>query len=129
MVVLFDGVCNLCNAWVNFVIDHDRFGVFVFGAQQSARGRAILEELHLPAPVLAGIVVVAGRRVYTDSAAILEVCARLPPPWRLIGFLRIIPRPIRDAVYRWVARHRYAWFGKSATCRVPAPELEHRFLT
>ncbi len=129
IVVLFDGVCNLCNAWVNFVIDHDPSETFVFGAQQSARGRAMLAEMGLPGPVLPGVVVVAADRILTDSAAILEICARLAPPWRFFALFRMIPRPLRDAVYRWVARHRYAWFGTSAACRIPTPELAHRFLT
>lgn len=127
-VILFDGVCNLCNAWVNFVIDRDRAEIFSFGAQQSAGGQAMLGTLHLTGQDLAGIILVAGDRVYTDSTAILEIYARLPDPWKLVALLRFIPRPLRDAVYRWVTRHRYKWFGRSAACRVPTPQLQRRFL-
>jgi predicted DCC family thiol-disulfide oxidoreductase YuxK len=127
-LILFDGVCNLCNAWVNFVIDHDRAESFFFGAQQSAGGQAILGALHLKGQDLAGIILVVGSRVYIDSTAILEICARLPRPWKYVALLRLIPRPFRDAVYRWLARHRYKWFGRSAACRVPTPQLQRRFL-
>lgn len=127
-VILFDGVCNLCNAWINFVIDHDRSETFSFGTQQSAGGRAVLDTLHLTGRDLAGIILVADGRVSTDSTAILEIYRRLAGPWRYIALLRVIPRPVRDAVYRWVARHRYKWFGKSDTCRVPTPQLRRRFL-
>ena len=127
-VILFDGVCNLCNTWVNFVIDRDRAEIFSFGAQQSAGGQAMLGALHLTGQDLAGIILVAGDRVYTDSTAMLEIYARLPDPWKLVALLRFIPRPLRDAVYRWVTRHRYKWFGRSAACRVPTPQLQRRFL-
>jgi predicted DCC family thiol-disulfide oxidoreductase YuxK len=127
-VILFDGVCNLCNAWVNFVIDHDRSETFAFGAQQSAGGRAVLDALRWTGRDLAGIILVADGRVYADSTAILEIYRRLGSPWRYFALLRIIPRPVRDAVYHWVARHRYKWFGKSETCRVPTPQLRRRFL-
>ena len=128
-VILFDGVCNLCNALVNFVIDRDRAEIFSFGAQQSAGGRAMLSGLHLTGADLAGIVLVTDSRVYTDSTAILEICARLPSPWKYIALLRLVPRPVRDTLYRGITRHRYQWFGRSAACRVPTAELTRRFLT
>ena len=128
-VILFDGVCNLCNTFVNFVIDRDRDEIFSFGAQQSAGGRKLLDGLHLTERALAGIILAADGRVYTDSAAILEICARLPRPWKLVAGFRFIPRPLRDTVYRWITRHRYQWFGRSAECRVPTPELARRFLS
>jgi predicted DCC family thiol-disulfide oxidoreductase YuxK len=127
-IILFDGVCNLCNAWVNFVIDRDRAETFSFGAQQSAGGQALLGALRLEGRDLAGIVLVAGGRAYTDSTAILEICARLPRPWTYLARLRLIPRPVRDALYRWISRHRYKWFGKCTACRVPTPQLQRRFL-
>jgi predicted DCC family thiol-disulfide oxidoreductase YuxK len=128
-VILFDGVCNLCNAWVNFVIDRDPSERFSFGAQQSAGGQALLGTLRLAGRDLAGIILVADDSVFTDSTAIIEICARLPAPSRYLAWLRIVPRPVRDTAYRWVARHRYEWFGTSATCRVPTPELRRRFLS
>jgi predicted DCC family thiol-disulfide oxidoreductase YuxK len=127
-VILFDGVCNLCNGLVNFIIDHDRTEIFSFGAQQSAGGQTMLNGLHLGRPDLRGIVLVVGQRVYTDSTAILEIFARLPRPWNFLAALRFIPRPVRDAVYGWIARHRYQWFGRSGACRVPTPQLARRFL-
>ena len=127
-VILFDGVCNLCNALVNFVLDRDRAETFSFGAQQAAAGQTMLGALHLEGRELAGIILVAGGRVYTDSTAILEICARLPRPWKWVALLRRVPRPVRDAVYRWITTHRYKWFGTSATCRIPTPQLQRRFL-
>lgn len=128
MVILFDGVCNLCSAWVNFVIDHDASGHFYFAAQQSAAGQAIMRAHDLTGRRLSAIVLVAGERVYIGSSAILQICARLRQPWRILAVLRIIPRPFRDVVYGQVARHRYRWFGKSDMCRVPRPELKRRFI-
>ena len=127
-VILFDGVCNLCNALVNFVIDRDRAETFRFGAQQSAGGRTMLDRLHLTGRDLGGIILVADGRAYRDSTAILEICARLPRPWKYLALLRFVPRRIRDAVYRWITGHRYQWFGRSTACRVPTPQLVRRFL-
>jgi predicted DCC family thiol-disulfide oxidoreductase YuxK len=127
-VILFDGVCNLCNAWVNFVIDWDPAGTFYFAAQQSTAGQAIIRAHDLGDSPLSAIVLVAEERVYIGSSAILQICARLRNPWRTLAVLRVIPRPLRDFLYGLIARHRYRWFGKSDTCRVPTPEIKRRFI-
>lgn len=88
----------------------------------------MLHGMHLTGRDLAGIILVVNGRVYTDSTAILEICARLSRPWNFIAMLRLIPRSVRDILYRWITRHRYEWFGRSATCRVPTPQLARRFL-
>ena len=128
-VVLFDGVCNLCNGAVQFIIDRDPQAHFRFAAQQSEPGAALLARVGRP---LSGepdtIVLVEGGRVYERSDAALRIARRLSGAWRLLALLRVVPRPLRDAVYGLVARSRYRVFGRSAECRVPTPELRARFL-
>ena len=130
-VVLFDGVCNLCNAAVNFIIDRDPRGVFRFAALQSAFGERELARLGIPPP--AGdpetILLVENGRVHARSTAALRISRRLSGLWPLLALLVVVPRPVRDAVYGWVARNRYRWFGRTSdVCRVPTPELRARFL-
>jgi predicted DCC family thiol-disulfide oxidoreductase YuxK len=129
-VVMFDGVCNLCNGAVRFVIDRDPAGVFRFAALQSDAGRALLARLgvQLAPGDPETIVLVEGGRVYERSDAAVRIARRLAGPWRLFALLAIVPRRLRDAVYRFVARHRYRWFGRTAECRVPTPALRARFL-
>jgi predicted DCC family thiol-disulfide oxidoreductase YuxK len=127
-VVLFDGVCNLCNAWVRFVFRHDPTGIFRFAAQQSAIGQAMIEERVSGSPQLSSVILIAGDSVYTESTAVLEICARLAPPWSWIALARIIPRQLRDACYRFVVQHRYRWFGRTDKCQLPSAELKSRFI-
>lgn len=139
-VILFDGTCNFCDAVLHFVIDRERGGVLKFAALQSEGGRAILEGSTSAehARDLRGgvngsgdpdsVVLIEGDRLYTHSAAALRIARYLRWPWSWFGVFVVVPRPIRDAVYRWFARHRYQWFGKAAACRVPTPELRARFL-
>jgi predicted DCC family thiol-disulfide oxidoreductase YuxK len=135
-VVLFDGVCNLCNGSVNFVIDHERGTDLRFAALQSDAARKLVAAAagEVAARELAGgdepasIVVVEDGKVYTRSTAALRVARHLRAPWRWLAVFVLVPRPIRDAVYRWIARRRYRWFGKADQCRVPTPELRARFL-
>ena len=126
--VLFDGVCNLCNGSVLFVIDRDPAGYFHFVALQSETARRLLAEHDGPPPDLSSIVLVEEGRVYTRSTAALRIARRLTGPWRLLHVCLLVPRPVRDAVYDWVARNRYRWFGKEEACRLPSPELRARFL-
>ena len=127
-LILFDGVCNLCNAWVRFVIRRDPTDVFRFAAQQSPVGQAVIEELMRSAEPLSSIVLIADGRVYTESDAILQIFARLRFPWSWIALLRIIPRQANDACYRFIVRHRYRWFGKTETCQVPSADMRSRFI-
>ncbi|SHK77878.1 thiol-disulfide oxidoreductase DCC family protein [Rhodothermus profundi] len=127
-IVLFDGVCNLCNGFINFVIDRDPAGYFKFGALQSEAARPYLERFGLQPDYLDSIILIEGGRCYRDSTAALRILRRLRGLWPLLYGLIVVPRPLRDAVYRWVARHRYRWFGRRAQCRVPTPDLLARFL-
>jgi predicted DCC family thiol-disulfide oxidoreductase YuxK len=130
VIVLFDGVCNLCNAFVTFLIDRDRGDALRFASLQSPFARDLLQRLGraVPSGDPDSVVVVDGTEVRERSDAALHIVRHLPAPWRWLGALRVVPRPLRDAVYRFVARHRYAVFGRTAQCRVPTPELRRRFL-
>lgn len=127
-IILFDGVCNLCNASVNFVIDRDPDARFRFGALQSDAGRALLSRHAMDDRWLDSIVLVEEEGVYTASDAALRIAVHLKGAWGLMRIFRIVPRPIRDAVYNWIARNRYHWFGKEDACRLPTPELRARFI-
>ena len=127
-IVLFDGVCNLCNASVNFLLDRDPEGQFRFAALQSEAGHRHLERCGLAPGDLESFVLVEEGRCYRRSEAALRVARRLPGAWRLLYGLIILPPSVRDALYDVVARHRYRWFGRRDTCRLPTPEEQERFL-
>lgn len=128
-IILFDGVCNLCNASVQWVLRRDSRAVFRFAALQSEPGQRLLQQVGLAAEGFDTVVLVADGRVFVRSEAALEIARRLGGGWRfLAGLLRFFPLAVRDAVYGWVARNRYRWFGKQAVCWLPNPELNKRFL-
>lgn len=126
--VLFDGVCNLCNGSVNFIIDRDPEGYFKFASLQSEEAEAIMRRVGISGASLESIVLVEGGRVYRRSDAVLRIARKLKGLWPALALFSIVPRPIRDWVYDWIARNRYRWFGKRDTCRIPTPELRSRFL-
>ena len=127
-IVLFDGECNLCNASVQFIIDRDPRGVFRFASQQGRAGRALLARFGSADEVQRSVVLVEGDRLYTRSTAALRIAARLAGPWRLLYAFIVIPRPVRDAVYDWIARNRHRWSGRSPACRIPSAAARGRFL-
>jgi predicted DCC family thiol-disulfide oxidoreductase YuxK len=127
-VVLFDGVCNLCNATVNFVIARDPKGYFRFSSLQSATAQELLKRHAVPQDLLDSIVLIESGACYTQSTAALRIARRLKGFWPLLYGLVLVPRPVRDSAYRWVARNRYRWFGTSEACRLMTPELQRRFL-
>lgn len=129
-VVLFDGVCNLCNGTVQFILDRDRAKHFQFAALQSEAGARVLAA-HGRGPVTGdpdSVILVEGGALYEHSDAALRVARRLGGVWSLLYALVVVPRFVRDAVYRFIARNRYRWFGRTETCRIPTPELRARFL-
>lgn len=126
-VVLFDGDCNLCNRWVDFVLRHERDPSLRFAPSQSAYGRAALREHGVAGPP-GGVVLIENGRLYQHSTASLRLSRYLRAPWCWLSLLFVIPGPLRDGIYGWIAANRYRWFGKSAACRVPTPELRSRFL-
>lgn len=127
-VILFDGVCNLCNGFVQFVITHDSQALFRFASLQSEAGQALLARRGVAvAATPESVVLVDNSGVFTHSDAVLRILRRLAG-WRWLYALRIVPRGLRDAVYCWVARHRYRWFGRQGACWLPTPALQARFL-
>lgn len=137
-VVLFDGVCNLCNGSVDFVLKWERVPRLRFASLQSDEARRLLAERSVSGASLdpgggtsdapRSIILIDGEGVHTQSTAALRIARELRAPWSALHLLHVIPRPLRDLVYRWVARNRYTWFGRRESCRVPTPELRHRFL-
>lgn len=127
-IILFDGVCNLCNGAVNFVIDHDPNAYFRFGALQADEAQPLIERHGLEDTALDSIVLVEDGQVYRKSTAALRIAKRLTGPWPLLYAFMIVPRPVRDGVYDWIATNRYDWFGKRDQCRIPTPDLKARFL-
>lgn len=126
--MLFDGDCNLCNGSVKFILRRDRRGRFQFASLQSAAGRQALAAVGATGPLPDSIVLVRDGRVAMKSAAALQIARGLRWPWPLLAVFWLVPRPLRDLVYDWIARHRYRWFGKNEACLVPSPELRSRFL-
>jgi len=126
-LVLFDGVCNLCNSAVNFIIDRDPEGYFRFAPLQSEVAQSYLTEAGQHQD-LSTIVLVEEGDTYVRSTAALRIARKLTGPWPLLAVALAVPRPLRDFVYDWIADRRYDWFGKRAQCRVPTPALNRRFL-
>jgi predicted DCC family thiol-disulfide oxidoreductase YuxK len=127
-VLLFDGVCNMCNHIVIFIIKHDPKATFRFASLQSQAGVGMLQQHGLPASDMNTVILIGGSHYYTKSTAALHVFKRLGGLWPLLYVFIVIPKPIRDIIYAWVARNRYKWFGKKDQCMIPTPELEERFL-
>jgi len=129
-IVLFDGVCNLCSAAVRFLIARDPSGRLRFASLQSEAGARVLAAHGRKAPVGEPdtVLLVEGGRVYERSTAALRTAAHLVAPWPLAAVFFAVPRPLRDAIYRLVARRRYRWFGRTEACWVPTTALRARFL-
>ncbi len=130
VVVLFDGVCNLCNGVVDFAIRRDPSGRLAFGALQSPEGQGLLRAVGLSDAALDSLVVIdPGGTVHRSSSAALCVARALRSPWPALAAAgALVPRPLRDLVYAWVARNRHAWFGSRQSCRAPSAEERRRFL-
>ena len=128
MVIVFDGVCNLCNRWVQFLLPRDRSGVFQFAHCQSEYGGAVLDRLGESRDDPSTVVLIDGDKVYLRSTAVLRALAALGGVWQGMLLLLIIPRPLRDTAYTFIARRRYRWFGRTEQCVVPEPGWQERFL-
>jgi predicted DCC family thiol-disulfide oxidoreductase YuxK len=138
-VVLFDGVCNFCDASVNFVIEHDRDGYFKFAPLQSETGMKLAAEHGLDSKVsnaepadgsipIDSVILIEDEKPYTHSTAALRIARRLGPPWSWLYVFIVIPKPIRDLAYNLFAKYRYKVFGKKDECMLPSPEVRARFL-
>ncbi len=128
-VLLFDGVCNLCKGSVRFVIERDPDKRFRFASLQSAIAKELLgpEEAHATED-LDSVILIDADGVWRKSSAALRTAKRLKGPWRLMGVFLVVPRPIRDAVYDFIGKRRYRWFGRMDACWVPETDVRDRFL-
>jgi predicted DCC family thiol-disulfide oxidoreductase YuxK len=127
-LVLFDGVCNLCNGAVLFIIKRDKAGKIMFASLQSELGRDQLIRNGLDPDALHSIIVIENGKLFQKSDAVLHTVARMDGAWPWFRIFRIIPRFLRDALYDLVARFRYKIFGKKDACMIPTPELKKRFV-
>ena len=127
-VILFDGVCNLCSSSVQFVIKHDPKKQFRFASLQSDFGQSVLKKFNLPANQLNSFILLENDKIYTRSGGALRVTKKLNGLWPALYAFIIVPPFIRNAVYNFIAKNRYKWFGKKEACWLPTPELRKLFL-
>ena len=127
-VVLFDGLCKLCNGWVKFLIRHDPQQRFRLASVQSVQGQALLAWFGLPIERFDTMAYIEDGRLWVRSDALLHIVAQLPRPWRLLALLRVLPRPVRDWCYDRIALNRYRLFGRYDSCLLPDPDHARRFL-
>lgn len=127
-IILFDGVCNLCNGFVQFVIKRDEKARFKFASLQSEIGQEILHKHNLPVDELTSVIYVQNEKVFLRSEAALRIAAQLDGIWELSRILLVFPTPLRDFVYNIIAKNRYRIFGKREECMLPTAELKSRFL-
>jgi predicted DCC family thiol-disulfide oxidoreductase YuxK len=127
-IILFDGVCTLCNGWVQFIIKRDSPALFRFATLQSQTGQRLLAQYGLSLRSMETMVLIDGGSAFTKSDAALRIARYLPGVWPLFDILCIVPRFLRNRAYDLVARNRYRWFGKHDVCMVPTGDMRHRFL-
>lgn len=127
-IILFDGICNLCDGVVQFVIKHDPENQFLFASLQSEAGQRLLKQYKLPVENFNSFILIQDEKVYSKSTGALKVARQIKGVWSWLYIFIIIPSFIRDAVYAWIAQNRYKWFGKKEACMIPTPELKARFL-
>ena len=127
-IILFDGVCNLCNGAVNFVIKRDPRNVFKFTPLQEKQGVLLLKKHAVDSRKLDSIVLIENGNVYIKSSAALRIARKMSNLWPLFFVLLIIPSFIRDGVYDFIAKNRYKWFGKKEQCMIPTPGFREKFL-
>jgi predicted DCC family thiol-disulfide oxidoreductase YuxK len=126
-IILFDGMCNLCNHSVQFILKRDPKGYFKFASLQSESGQKILKKYNIN-PEVKSFLLLENEKIYLKSSAALRVCRNLTGMWKILTVLRFIPPFLRDILYDIVAANRYKWFGKTESCMLPSPEWNKRFL-
>ncbi|MBI4042414.1 MAG: DUF393 domain-containing protein [Deltaproteobacteria bacterium] len=127
-ILLFDGYCNFCNGWVDFIIRRDPKKRIHFAPLQSEAAEILLRQIEAPASGADSVLLVWKDCCYTKSSAILRIFWFLRGLWPLVSLLFLIPPFLRNLLYDWIAGNRYKWFGKRASCRVPTPEVRERFI-
>jgi predicted DCC family thiol-disulfide oxidoreductase YuxK len=127
-VLLFDGVCNLCNGAVQFIIKRDKKAVFRFASLQSEAGQRYLKKFNLPLSDFNSFVIIENEKAYTRSTGALRAASKLGGAWKAMNAFYILPGPVRDFFYNLIAKNRYRLFGQRNECMIPTPELKSRFL-
>ncbi len=127
-VILFDGVCNLCNGFVQFVINRDPSGIYRFAPLQSETGKKLISRFDLSYDKFDSIILIENNNYYLKSTAALKIVRSLGALWPLLYAFILIPRSIRDYFYDIVARNRYKWYGKRVECMIPGADIKSRFL-
>ncbi|MCT8340258.1 thiol-disulfide oxidoreductase DCC family protein [Flavobacteriaceae bacterium TK19130] len=127
-IILFDGVCNLCNSSIIFIIKRDKYDVFRFAALQEGIGQALIAKHNIDTSKTDSIILVDGDTHYEKSSAALRIAKHLSGGWPLLSAFLILPKFIRNAVYDYIAKNRYKWFGKKESCMIPTPDLKSKFL-
>ena len=127
--ILFDGVCNFCNFWVNFIIDHDDKKYFKFISLQSDIAQRILIQKKIDPLHIDSLILVMNEKVFLKSSAALQIAKNLNGFWKTLCIFSVIPSPLRDLIYDFIAKNRYKWFGKRETCRVPSKDEKERFFS
>lgn len=116
-IVLFDGICKLCNFWVDFLLKRDRDQQFSLVSFQSTKGKELIERYKIVGAT-DSVVMIAGDHIYFESEAVIRISAYLNIPWKWLCLFRLIPLKMRNIIYRWIAKNRYKWFGKRKSCRI-----------
>ncbi len=116
-LILFDGICNLCNGAVDFILKRDREKQFRFVSLQSEKGQELISQFNIPEKT-DSVILIKSKRVFFESDAAIEIARMLPVPWKWLGIFRVFPVKFRNGIYRWIARNRYQWFGKRDKCRL-----------
>lgn len=127
-LVLFDGVCNFCNFWIQFALKHDKKGKLKFGSLQGSTAQQLLPQYNIDPAVLTSVIFIEDGIAYRESTAALKVCKHLDGGWKLLYVFIVIPAFLRDGIYKWIGRNRYKWFGKQESCMLPSPEQRARFV-
>ena len=127
-IILFDGVCNLCNGAVTFIIKRDDQDLFRYAALQSDVGEKLSQKHGIDTDKVDSIILIDGDQHYIKSAAALQIARHLSGGYPFLYGFMVLPTVLRDWVYDWIARNRYRWFGKKESCMVPTPELKAKFL-
>jgi len=127
-IILFDGYCNLCNSWIDFIIKRDKSKIFKFAAISSESGKEILKNYTVETEGIDSIILIENEKCYTKSSATLEITKRLSGIWPALYVLMILPKYFRDFIYDFIAKNRYRIFGRKESCRLPSPAEKERFI-
>ncbi len=127
-IILFDGVCNLCNGAVTYIIKHDKKNVFKFAALQSEIGQQLISKFNIDTSKVDSIILIDGEKHYTKSSAALHIAKQLSGAYPLLFGFMVVPKFIRNSVYDYIAKNRYKWFGKKESCMIPTAALKAKFL-